>query len=110
MKVVEGNWWWLMPGIAAINILGVCFVRRGYIVSARLLSHESIHTAQMRELLWLPFYVLYLLEFIVRWPLCGFDRSRAYRSISFEREAYGKQDNINYLASRPLFAQWRRCK
>lgn len=108
MRILIGNWWWLMPGIAAINLFGVFFVRRGCRPSPRLLNHESIHTAQMRELLWLPFYLAYVLEFAVRWPLCRFSCNKAYRSISFEREAYGNDGDEGYLARRRHFAQWRR--
>ena len=34
-------------------------------------------------------------------------RGNAYRNISFEREAYANQRNLNYLESRPMYA-WRR--
>ena len=33
-------------------------------------------------------------------------RGNAYRNISFEREAYANQRNLNYLKERPLYA-WR---
>lgn len=32
-----------------------------------LINHENIHLRQQLELLVLPFYVVYILEFLVRW-------------------------------------------
>jgi len=64
-----------------------------------LLNHERIHLKQQRELLILPFYILYLLEWFIR--LCKY-RSwyKAYKNISFEREAYLHEENLNYLNKR----------
>lgn len=61
----------------------------------------------MRELLWLPFYVIYALEWLVRF-LLTFNAGKAYRSVSFEREAYANDHNMQYLAHRRKYAQWRR--
>ena len=52
-----------------------------------LINHERIHLRQQIELLVIPFFVVYTVEFLCRliqykkWTL-------AYRNISFEREAY----------------------
>ena len=86
-------------------------------------NHESIHIAQQLELvpyslafnfliftlfgwnyLWLfvtivpvlnssLFFILYLIEFIFK----------GYRGISFEREAYENDDNLDYLKNRKYF-------
>ena len=64
-----------------------------------LINHERIHLKQQLELLILPFYVFYVLEFLFRlmqyrnWYL-------AYINISFEREAYANETNLKYLKSR----------
>ncbi|MBQ9637766.1 MAG: hypothetical protein IJV36_07755 [Prevotella sp.] len=84
----------------AINICGILFCRRGVNVSAELLRHERIHTAQMLELLVVGFYFCYLLEWLVRLPLPG----RAYLHISFEREAYAHMHDPDYLQHRHRFA------
>lgn len=85
----------------AINLFGVLFVKgRKEDVTKIDLNHELIHTAQMKELWYIPFYILYLLEWIYRLFLPG----NAYSNISFEREAYANQLNLSYLASRPRFA------
>ena len=61
-----------------------------------LINHEKIHLRQQLELLILPFYVLYLLEFLVR--LCQYENWHlAYRNISFEREAYRNEIDLDYL-------------
>lgn len=93
-----------LPGFVAINVLGCIFVRRGHSVTPRLLRHEAIHTAQMRELLYAPFYLIYLIEWLLRLPWPG----SAYRNVSFEREAYRHDRQTNYLERRPHFAQWRK--
>lgn len=65
----------------------------------RVINHENIHLRQQIELLILPFYVIYLVEFLVRliqyknWHL-------AYKNISFEREAYTNEANLEFLKHR----------
>jgi len=56
------------------------------------------------------FYIWYALEWFIRLAiLCANSKdddsllSIAYRSISFEQEAYGNADNVDYLASRKVF-------
>ena len=67
-----------------------------------LLNHERIHIRQQLELLILPFFVLYFLEYLIR--LVQFkDRNKAYRNISFEREAYDNERNLDYLKTRPFW-------
>lgn len=91
-------------GFSAINLFGVVFARRESRITPHCINHEKIHTAQMRELGYVGFYILYFLEWLYR--LCV-DTKRAYRAISFEQEAYAHQHNYDYLNSRKHFAQWR---
>ncbi|WP_034041236.1 hypothetical protein [Wocania ichthyoenteri] len=64
-----------------------------------LINHEKIHLRQQLEMLVIPFYLAYILEFLFRliqyrnWNL-------AYRNISFEREAYANELNLDYLKQR----------
>jgi len=101
MKIVRTN---ILPfrGFAAINLLGVLFVHRGVYLSEELINHERIHTAQQREMLFVFFYLFYLIEWLVRLPM----RGNAYLNISFEREAYANQRNLDYLDERRHYA-WR---
>lgn len=104
MKLIY-NKWIPFKGFRAINIFGVCFVREGQAMPPHSINHEKIHTAQMRELWYIGFYILYFLEWLYR--LCV-DTKRAYRAISFEQEAYAHQRDYNYLNERKHFAMWRK--
>lgn len=66
-------------------------------------NHEAIHTAQMKEMLYVFFYIWYFVEWIIRL----FGKGNAYRSLGFEKESYSNDDNLNYLATRPKFAWWK---
>ncbi len=67
------------------------------------LNHEKIHLRQQLELLVLFFYVWYAIEFFVRYLDCK-DGMLAYRNISFEREAYRRENDLKYLKKRPFWA------
>ena len=66
------------------------------------LNHERIHLRQQLELLVLPFYIWYGIEFATRLLILK-DRYLAYRAISFEREAYQNEKDLNYLKSRSFW-------
>ena len=104
MKIIQSK---LVPKRFCINLFGTIWTRDSRRVSEKIINHERIHTAQQRELLFVPFYVLYVVEWVVR-LVKERDFDAAYRSISFEREAYAHGDNMNYLASRKMYAQWRK--
>jgi hypothetical protein len=65
-------------------------------------NHEKIHLRQQIELLVLPFYVWYVMEFLIRWIMTK-DKNVAYRNISFEKEAYTNEKDLNYLKSRSFW-------
>ncbi|MCG2459804.1 hypothetical protein K8352_03515 [Flavobacteriaceae bacterium F89] len=69
---------------------------------AILINHERIHLKQQRELLIVPFYLLYMMEWALRYLYYN-DSYKAYRNISFEREAYGNENDLNYLEERRPF-------
>lgn len=75
--------------------------------TATALRHESTHAHQQIECLFAMFLIIYCLEWLVKICLCGFDADRAYRSISFEQEAYEHQDEFGYNNVRRHFA-WCR--
>lgn len=66
------------------------------------MNHERIHLRQQMELLVLPFYIWYALEFVLRWIWCK-NAHQAYRNISFEKEAYGNEKNHDFLNHRKFF-------
>ncbi|MEO1011079.1 MAG: hypothetical protein AAFX53_07200 [Bacteroidota bacterium] len=69
---------------------------------AALINHERIHLRQQLELLILPFYFLYLTEWLLR-TMLYLDSYRAYQNISFEREAYANEHDPDYLNQRSPF-------
>lgn len=67
-----------------------------------LLNHEKIHIKQQLEMLVVLFFIWYLLEYIYR--LIQYRNSQdAYRNISFEREAYDNEKDLNYLKLRSFW-------
>ena len=110
MKIIRNS---LIPfkGFVAINLFGVVFIRKEvqppYNFSPRewdkVLNHELIHTKQMQELLFVPFYVWYLLEWLVRLVMYR-EARKAYRNISLEREAYANQHKWDYNKGRKRYA------
>lgn len=93
-------------GFAAINLFGVIVGRKEYgWLSKSELNHEKIHTYQMMELLWIFFYLFYFVEWLIRLVQYR-DRIKAYYNISFEREAYANDKNLEYLRKRRLFSSF----
>lgn len=84
------------------------FVKPDMVVNDITVNHESIHTRQMIELAFVGFYIAYMMEWVVRLIAARFDNFEAYRSISFESEAYAHEGESDYLSRRRLWAQWRR--
>tara|TARA_B110000285_G_scaffold210586_1_gene252540 strand:+ start:4742 stop:5122 length:381 start_codon:yes stop_codon:yes gene_type:complete len=68
----------------------------------RIINHESIHIKQQQELLIIPFYVLYVLEYIVK-SILYMSIDKGYRAISFEREAYNNERDLEYLNNRKKY-------
>jgi hypothetical protein len=105
MKIIYNN---IIPfkGFAAINLFGVVFARKEYKpFPERMTNHEAIHTAQMKELWYIGFYLLYLIEYAVMIFKYN-DTNVAYRNIRFEKEAYANDGDINYLRDRKKFS-WK---
>lgn len=67
-----------------------------------MMNHEKIHLRQQAELLVIPFYIWYGLEYLFNLAKHG-SHATAYRNISFEREAYANEANPNYLKNRMLW-------
>lgn len=92
---------------AAINLFGVLFAKQDAMLDEELLNHERIHTAQMKELLYIPFYFLYVVEWFFLLIRYRGNLYKAYKNISFEREAYKHGSDLSYLTYRRHFSQWR---
>ena len=99
MKIIR-NKYIPFKGFRAINLFGILFVRGNARISERTIRHERIHTAQMKEMLYIFFYLWYVTEWLIRL----FMKGNAYRNISFEREAYSNEKDLGYLDNRKRFA------
>ena len=68
-----------------------------------LLNHEKIHLRQQAELLVIPFYLLYLLNYLFNLTRYH-QHEKAYLNISFEREAYTYEADHTYLYKRGWYS------
>jgi hypothetical protein len=67
------------------------------------MNHERIHLRQQLEMLIFPFFVWYMIEYGIR-LLQYRNRYKAYSNISFEREAYQNENNLDYLKKRSFWS------
>lgn len=67
------------------------------------INHERIHLRQQIELLIIPFYIWYGIEFLIHF-LRFKTRYDAYRAISFEKEAYANEQDFEYLMHRKIWS------
>lgn len=87
----------------AIALFPFVFVRdKALATHPVLLQHERIHLRQQAELLILPFYIWYLIEYGMGY-LKYKDQKTAYCNISFEREAYANETDMGYIKRRRFF-------
>ncbi|MBC7440762.1 MAG: hypothetical protein H7250_12375 [Flavobacterium sp.] len=68
----------------------------------KLINHEKIHIQQQKELLILPFYFWYFIDFVIQFFKFK-NKNSAYRNICFEKEAYANEKNLNYLKQRKFW-------
>lgn len=101
MKIIFNN---IIPfkGFLAINLFGILFVRGSKRpLSNVVINHEEIHTKQMKELLYVGFYILYFIFWLER---LLWNTSYAYRGNPFEQEAYYNERNLSYIDDRKHYA------
>lgn len=80
-------------GIRALAFFPFIIIPSTTIIDDVLINHERIHLRQQLELLVLPFHIWYLIALY----------RVGYMQISFEREAYANEHDLNYLKNRPIF-------
>lgn len=125
--IIKRNKYIPWQGYRAIFLFGILFVKGDAKINEVTMNHESVHSKQYVETgissllllfplvfnglwwLWLlisvfAFYILYVTEWLIKCPMYKFDMNKAYKNISFEREAYGNEKNLNYVKERKLFA------
>ena len=112
MKIIRNNF---IPvkGFKAINLFGVLFVRGNAVISEKTLRHEHIHTMQMREMLYVPFYLWYGIEYVIRFFGWIFEKKpcnpndKPYDRMSFEKEAYGNEHDVYYPKTRKRYSWFK---
>ena len=96
-------------GYSAINLFGLIIGRKEYgTLSKSTINHEIIHSAQALDFCkgfigFVIFYMLYFLEWVFNLLPSLFTGNNAYRSISFEQEAYEHEREYTYLPNRKRF-------
>lgn len=94
---------WVSKGFSAIALYPFILLHPENAASEQLLNHEKIHLRQQLELLVFFFYLWYVLEYLYR-TVRDTSRRKAYRNLSFEKEAYEKEGEPDYLSRRKPYA------
>lgn len=104
--IVIKNKWFPFGGYKTINLFGILFTKSK--LDNITLNHEEIHTAQMKEMLFIFFYLWYSLEYLII-RLCNVKdkQNDVYHEVSFEEEAYNNEDNLNYLKTRKHYSWFK---
>lgn len=76
--------------VNAITIWPFIICEKETKITEELINHERIHLRQQIELLVIPFYIWYLIEFY----------KKGYYNCRFEKEAYQNQHDFEYLKNR----------
>lgn len=92
-------------GYLAMCVFPFIFVRKdARELKTTDINHETIHLRQQTEMLVIFFLIWYVVEYVIRWICYGFNHGKAYKNISFEREAYKNQSNLDYPRTRKHYA------
>lgn len=93
---------WMKP--AGMALFPFILVReRRFEFDPVLINHEHIHFRQQLEMLIIPFYLLYIINYIFNRVKYG-AHYEAYRKMYYEREAYANERDMNYLKKRKFWA------
>lgn len=94
----------LSGNFKGISLWPFVVIKSAHLKKDRLLiNHEKIHLRQQIEMLVIFFYIWYTTEFLIRFIITG-NALLAYRGISFEREAYIMENDMQYLKKRKFWA------
>lgn len=101
MIIIKNN---LIPfgDYSTTNLFGILFTKEESL-SNKTINHESIHTAQMKEMGFIFFYLWYVIEYVLI-RLFHKKQGDAYHDVSFEEEAYNNDDNLEYLKTRKHYS------
>lgn len=94
-------------GYQCITFGPFVFTRSDKPLKPHVINHETIHWVQYKETLIIGFLIWYVIEFLIRYIISGFQWHVSYRNISLEREAYANEYDADYIKGRKHFA-WLR--
>jgi hypothetical protein len=101
---------WQFINLPSLKVNGIALFPFVLVKDKRLLksktfiNHEHIHLRQQIELLVIPFYLFYLLNYFIN-RIYYKSHYTAYLNICFEREAHNNEGDLNYLKKR-RFWEW----
>lgn len=122
---IKYNKWIPFKGFFAMCLFGIIYIRdfnKDRKVHKSTLNHEGIHLCQIEDFVpnkngkkWKTifggciFYILYFIEWLIKLVISGFTlgKVKAYRSVSFEQEAYNNQYYYTYQKNRKRFAWFK---
>lgn len=89
-------------GYAGITLwpFGIYVSDEKYLKRKNTINHEKIHWEQQKELFGIIFYIMYGIEYLIKYL---FYKKKAYRNLSSEREAYFFDEDYNYLKRRKRY-------
>lgn len=91
-------------GYVGITLFPFVFIKYEHLKFNKVfINHERIHLRQQLEFLIFPFFIWYGLEFLIRYMHHG-NWHAAYQNISFEREAYQHEGDLEYLKRRRFWS------
>lgn len=94
-------------GVSGMTLYPIIFLKSKELKhDVRIMNHERIHIRQQIEMLVIPFYIIYLIEYLIG-RIKYKSHFEAYLNISFEREAFINDGNLAYLKDRK-FWEWTR--
>lgn len=86
------------------------FIKSNRVKQDRIfINHERIHLRQQIELLVIPFFIWYAIEYLINLIIYN-DFKRAYYQVSFEKEAYSYEKDMQYLKNRKPFQFLKQIK
>lgn len=95
MKIIQ-NKFIPFDNYTAINLFGIVFAKKP--LDEISINHEAIHTAQMKEMLYIFFYLWYAIEYLfIHFANLSKSQNKKYHQISFEQEAHYYDTNLAYL-------------
>ena len=101
MKVIKTKYF-PFGRYTTINLFGILFTKLDTL-SQHVLNHEAIHTAQMKEMAYIFFYIWYAIEWLVL--LVKYRETFwAYYQLSFELEAHTNMHDTDYINERKRYA------